>query len=81
MATLLAPAPAAGLGHHWDRLLALLDDMAAAGVAWDAFTLSALMSACQAGGKWEQALKWFRRAQGTPGAGGAQHVQDAAAQW
>ena len=45
----------------------MLDDMAAAGVEWDAFTLSALLSACQAGGRWEQALEWFQRAQRTPG--------------
>ncbi len=57
----------AGVGHHWDRVLSMLDDMAAAGVEWDAFTLSALLSACQAGGKWEQALEWFERAQRTPG--------------
>lgn len=60
----------AGVGHHWERVLSLLDDMAAAGVEWDAFTLSALLSACQAGGKWEQALQWFERAQQTPGEAG-----------
>lgn len=42
--------------------------MAAAGVGWDAYTASALLSACQACGKWEQALRWFRDAQATPGA-------------
>ena len=48
--------------------------MAAAGVAWDAFTLSALLSTCQAGGKWEQALEWFERAQRTPGEEGRRSV-------
>ncbi|EFN59084.1 hypothetical protein CHLNCDRAFT_137845 [Chlorella variabilis] len=58
---------AAGLGHHWGRVLSLLGDMEAAGVGWDAFTCSALLSACQACGQWEQALEWFGQARATPG--------------
>ncbi|KAL4420028.1 hypothetical protein ABPG77_001278 [Micractinium sp. CCAP 211/92] len=58
---------AAGLGQHWDRVLSILEDMGGAGVPWDAFTCSALLSACQACGQWEQALDWFRQAQSLPG--------------
>ena len=60
------PAPA-GLGQHWGRVLSILEDMQAAGVPWDAFTCSALLSACQASGRWEQALAWSRAAQDVPG--------------
>ena len=61
------PCLPAGLGHHWGRVLSLLGDMEAAGVGWDAFTCSALLSACQACGQWEQALEWFGQARATPG--------------
>ena len=61
-------AARAGLGHHWERVLSILDDMEVAGVEWDAFTLSALLSACQACGQWRQAQEWFAAAQRTPGA-------------
>ncbi len=57
----------AGLGQHWDRVLSILEDMGGAGVPWDAFTCSALLSACQACGQWGQALDWFRQAQSLPG--------------
>lgn len=60
-------AMCAGLGKHWDRVLSTLDDMAAAGVPWDAYTASALLSACQACGRWQQALEWFQRAREVPG--------------
>jgi pentatricopeptide repeat protein len=62
-----AAPPPAGLGQHWGRVLSILEDMQAAGVPWDAFTCSALLSACQASGRWEQALAWFRAAQDVPG--------------
>lgn len=61
------PACFTGLGQHWERVLSILEDMRAAGVPWDAFTCSALLSACQACGRWEQALDWFRQAQSLPG--------------
>ena len=50
-------------------MLSLLDDMEREGAAWDGFTCSALLTACQACGKWEQALKWFSRAREMPGEG------------
>ena len=66
-ARLPCPLVPAGLGQHWGRVLSVLKDMQAAGVPWDAFTCSALLSACQASGRWEQALAWFRAAQDMPG--------------
>lgn len=65
----MRPAVRAGLGHHWPRVLLLLEDMEREGAAWDGFTLSALLTACQACGRWEQALEWFRRAQEARGEG------------
>ena len=61
---------AAGLGQHWARVQSTLGDMGAAGVGWDAFTVSALLSACQACGQWRQALAWFQAAEGEAARGG-----------
>lgn len=49
----------AGLGKAgaWERALALLDQMRAAGVRPDVVTYSSLIAACQAcGGRWQAAL-------------------------
>lgn len=51
--------PHAGKANKWPKLLGVLGSMEAAGVGRDAFTYTALLSACQAGGRWQQALEWF----------------------
>ena len=46
-----------GKAGAWERALALLDQMRAAGVQPDVVTYSSLIAACQAcGGRWQAAL-------------------------
>eukprot|EP00887_Chlorella_sp_A99_P005379 scaffold1.g5379.t1 len=49
---------AAARGRVWKAALGVLADMDGAAVGRDAFTYSALLSAAQACGKWEQAVAW-----------------------
>lgn len=48
-------------------------------MARDAFTYTALLSACQAGGRWQQALEWFAELEAGAKAARSTAVADAAA--